>query len=91
MFVVPVAIPEGKDVIVPHILNDLIVYCALEFVFQLLSLLLSPLDQYCSQVVDPLSSLSGGPGFEVERAVGGGDGEAKRIELFWYFVLLHDL
>lgn len=85
------SIPEGKDVIVPHILNDFIVNSALELVLKLLSFFLPPLDQDCSEVVDPFSSLSGGPGFEVECTVGGGDREAKRIELFWHFVLLHDL
>lgn len=58
-------IPEGKNVIVPHILNDLIVNSAFELVLKLLSFFLSPLDQDCSKVVDPFSSLPGGPGFEV--------------------------
>ena len=91
MLVVPVPVPEGEDVVVPHILNDLVVYSALEVVLKLLPLLLPPLDQDGPQVVDPLSPLSGCPRLQVKRAVRGGDGEAERVEVFGHFVLLHDL
>lgn len=73
MLVIPMSIPERKDVSIPHIFNDFIVNRALESILKLLSLLLSPLDQDGSQVVDPLSSLSGCPCLEIECAMRCGD------------------
>ena len=63
MFVVPMFIPEGENVIVPNLFYDLIIDGASVFLLKGLSSGFPSLDQNGSKVVDPFSSVFGSSGF----------------------------
>lgn len=61
VLVVPVLIPKRENVVVPHFFYQLIIDSTPILFLQLLLALVSPLDEYSSQVVDPLASLLRSP------------------------------
>jgi hypothetical protein len=69
-------IPEGEDFCVPHILNDFVIDGTSVFVLQMLPLLLSPLNQDSSKIVNPFCPLLGRPSFQVQSSLSGGNGKA---------------
>ena len=65
MFVVPVLIPMGENIIIPNFFNNFIVDRTFIFLLHLLPPLFSSLYQYSSKIVDPFSSLLGGLCLEI--------------------------
>jgi hypothetical protein len=63
VLVVPVPVPERKDIVVPHFLNDFSINSTVVLILKFLALFLTPLNQYCPQISDPFASLLGGSSF----------------------------
>ena len=78
-----------KNVIVPNLLNQVIIDGTLIPLFQCLSLLISPLNQYGPEIVYPSSSFLCCSGFQVKSSLLWSDRKAKRIKVSWDFVLSH--
>jgi hypothetical protein len=85
-----VAIPVGKDISIPNLLDLILIKITPKGRLPLLAVTLPPLYEQRPQIVDPLGPAIGVPGIQIEGPRFGDDGEADRVEVLADFIHSHD-
>jgi hypothetical protein len=85
-----VAIPVGKDISIPNLLDLILIKIAPEGRLPLLAVTLPPLYEQRPQIVNPLGPAIGVSGIQIKGPRFGDDSEADRVEVLADFIHSHD-